>query len=1086
MRVAMLLGTLVLMFVAIGSAAWAEIIYYDDFDGPSGVDLNGTMPDITTGNATWQAGQYVDADGTLCDSVAGNMFTAALPFTPSIGKIYELSVTVDNNGDWVGIGFLSGISLETRILDNSPMLWALVRGSGSGARDQAFVGPGTAGGLGNATTSSADEMMVRVETISATEWVVTWYFDGSKEFQQSVDPSAFNIQYVAFGSNGYWTGVSGTISSFKLEDISQSTVAWDPSPADGAEDLPRRLTLSWNPGIYADKHDVYLGTNFDKVNEADRTEHSGLVYYSENHDANNYVVTGLAPGTTYYWRVDEVNEAHPAQSWRGDIWSFTVIPPTASNPAPSNGAIFVSPDVGLSWTPGPIADKHNVYFGTNFDDVNDATKAEHANLLYYSESQDANYYPLDGTLALDYGQTYFWRVDEVNDTNIWKGDVWRFVTKEFDGGVLLGDWEQRMDGWGIWSGTTSYSSTDGVTMGNHSLRQEIAPGWGYMLLLPLAEVPGGVDAFFANNILSLDITRLASEWSNDGTSGIFMVIIADGDEWHDFGQPANSTWSPADGDRTMTLTWNYSDALTLVNPNPSYLDIMICQDCESFTTGGIYYFDNARFSTPVLASNANPTDGATEVKRESTLSWTSGRYAVSHDVYFGSDFDIVNDANRNSDPFGVLVSQNQTGNNYKPGILDFNTTYYWRIDEVNEPNIWKGWVWSFTTGNYLVVDDFEDYNDYQPDRIFDTWIDGWGVPENGSQVGYASPTFVEQSIVQDGSQSMPFFYDNTNGVVYSEAVRTFDNPQDWTENDTETLRLFFRGYPKAFVEDPLGTYTISASGADVWGENDEFRYAYKVLSGNGSITAQVVSVENTNDWAKAGVMIRETLDDYSTNGFMFATANGRRAFQNRPIAPGSTFSAYSGAGAITLPLLVKLVRQDNNITAYYSEDGINWIQQPDDENTGDDASSNPQNIVMQQDIYIGLAYCSHNANVVGTAVFSDVTTTGNVTGADWQVKAIGTEMGDNDAQSLYIAVEGGGTVKVIEHPDNPNAVLAADWQQWDIPLSVLSDAGVNLLEVQKMTIGVEQTDGQPGAGKLYFDEIRLYPPPENEEYPIGE
>jgi hypothetical protein len=183
---------------------------------------------------------------------------------------------------------------------------------------------------------------------------------------------------------------------------------------------------------------------------------------------------------------------------------------------------------------------------------------------------------------------------------------------------------------------------------------------------------------------------------------------------------------------------------------------------------------------------------------------------------------------------------------------------------------------------------------------------------------------------------------------------------------------------------------------------------------------------------------------------------------------------------------VKLVRQDNNITAYYSEDGINWIQQPDDENTGDDASSNPQNIVMQQDIYIGLAYCSHNANVVGTAVFSDVTTTGNVTGADWQVKAIGTEMGDNDAQSLYIAVEGGGTVKVIEHPDNPNAVLAADWQQWDIPLSVLSDAGVNLLEVQKMTIGVEQTDGQPGAGKLYFDEIRLYPPPENEEYPIGE
>jgi hypothetical protein len=170
-----------------------------------------------------------------------------------------------------------------------------------------------------------------------------------------------------------------------------------------------------------------------------------------------------------------------------------------------------------------------------------------------------------------------------------------------------------------------------------------------------------------------------------------------------------------------------------------------------------------------------------------------------------------------------------------------------------------------------------------------------------------------------------------------------------------------------------------------------------------------------------------------------------------------------------------LVRQGNNITAYYSENGTEWIQQPDDENTGGDASPNPQVIVMRQDVYVGMAYTSHNATASGTAVFSDVTTTGNVTGADWQVEAIGVEMPANDPAPLYIAVEGGGMEKVIEHPDNPNAVLQGDWQQWDIPLSVLSGAGVNLPAVQKMTIGVgSRTAPQDGAGTLYFDDIRLY------------
>jgi len=220
-------------------------------------------------------------------------------------------------------------------------------------------------------------------------------------------------------------------------------------------------------------------------------------------------------------------------------------------------------------------------------------------------------------------------------------------------------------------------------------------------------------------------------------------------------------------------------------------------------------------------------------------------------------------------------------------------------------------------------------------------------------------------------------------------------------------------------------------------------------------------------------MIRETLEPFSVNGFMCATPDGRRVFQNRPIAASDSFSANSDAGAITLPLWVRLVRQGNTITAYYSQNGVNWVQQPDDENTGEDASVNPQTIVMRQDVFIGLAHTSHNSSAIGTSVFSDVTFTGNVIGDDWEVEAIGVEMSANDPQPLYVAVEGAGVEKVVDHPDNPNAVLSNNWQQWDIPLSVLSDAGVNLSAIQNMTIGVGG-NGQDGTGMLYFDDIRLY------------
>ncbi len=446
------------------------------------------------------------------------------------------------------------------------------------------------------------------------------------------------------------------------------------------------------------------------------------------------------------------------------------------------------------------------------------------------------------------------------------------------------------------------------------------------------------------------------------------------------------------------------------------------------------------------------------------------------------------DINEQAVRSGTIAPESVPGNgciaSYVPSSLELGQTYYWKVTEVNDaesPASWDSDVWSFSTIEYSVVDDFEDYNDTEPGRIFDTWTDGWGISENGSQVGNSTVPFAEQNIVHSGSQSMPFFYTNTDGVAYSEAVRTYDTPQNWAVDDVEKLTLFFRGYPTAFEEDPPDTYTMTASGTDVWDESDEFRFAYKMLSGNGSITARVIDVEETHAFAKAGVMIRETLEPFSVHGFMFVTPDGRRCFQNRTTTAWESYSAHSDSNAVSLPCWVRLVRQGIFITAYYSQDGSNWIQQPADENTDSDASTNPRIIVMRDDIYVGMAHTSHYAGTSGVSMFSDVATTGTVTGDDWEVKAIGVEMPANGTQPLYVAVEGGGTAKVVEHPDNPNAVLATDWQQWDISLSVLSDAGVDLTAVEKMTIGVgSQTEPQDGEGRLYFDDIRLYRPTPSE------
>jgi len=361
---------------------------------------------------------------------------------------------------------------------------------------------------------------------------------------------------------------------------------------------------------------MYMGDNFADVQSGAESAFQG------NQDTTMFIAgfagfafpQGLVPGTTYYWRVDEVEADGTVV--KGEVWSFMVTPKKAYNPRPGDGRKYVDLDVELSWKPGYGTKLHTVYFGDNFDDVNNAADG--------LPQAAATYNP--GTLEMD--KTYYWRVDEFDAIATYKGDVWSFATQ------------------------------------------------------------GAV------------------------------------------GSP-------------------------------------------------------------------NPANGAVDIKQTQILTWAPSVFAASHEVYFGTDKDAVKNADTGSPEY--KGTRDLGAESYDPGMLEWDTAYYWRIDEVDNANPdspWTGILWSFTTANFLIVDDFESYNDIDPpdpqsNRIFEAWVDGYGIPTNGALVGNDLPPYAEQTIVHGGSQSMPLYYDNSIGN--SEATHTLTYPRDWTEKGVTTLTIWFIG-----------------------------------------------------------------------------------------------------------------------------------------------------------------------------------------------------------------------------------------------------------------------------------------------------
>ena len=723
----------------------------------------------------------------------------------------------------------------------------------------------------------------------------------------------------------------------------------------------------------------------------------------------------------------------------------------ALDPDPADGDTNVPNDTPLSWTAGEFAATHDVYLGTSYDDVNDASRANPMDVLVSQNQLPTMFKPRD---ALEFGQTYYWRIDEVNvppDTTIYKGAIWTFTVEPYafqitnitatasSSAVDQGP-ENTVNGSGLNANDEHSTTATDMWLSETAGPQ---PTW---IMYEFDQ------AYSLLEMLVWNSNQLLESVIGIGAKDVTIEHSVDGETWTTLG---DVEFAQAPGSPTYT----YNTTVDLSGVFAQFVRLTINTNWKALLDQ--YGLSEVRFShVPVQASDPEPAVGDTDVPLDVVLDWRGGREAVSHEVYFSDDEQAVID--------GTALVATVTDTRYQAGPLAYGQRYYWKINEVSaDGSFYEGDVWRFSTVETMVVDDFEGYTDEDAlgEAIWQTWIDGFGVPENGSQVGYLVPPYAERVNVHSGDQAMPFFYDHGQGAsaTYSEAERTFDNPLDWTQSGIEELSLWFRGNPGSagsFAEGPVGTFTMSGSGTDIWDTADEFHFAYKVLTGAGSIVARVESLTNTDPWAKAGVMIRETLDPGSKHAFGCVTPENGVASQGRLDTGGTSFN--TAEGGLNAPYWVKLERDiSGRFTVSHSANGTTWT--PVNNATG-------TNIQMGSSVYIGLAVTSHNVGATCDAVFTNVTTTGSVSG-DWTHQDIG--IATNDAEPLYVALaDSAGNVGTVVNED-PAATQIDTYTQWVIDLARFSDQGVNLAGVKKIRLGVGDRNAPTagGSGTLYFDDI---------------
>ena len=828
-----------------------------------------------------------------------------------------------------------------------------------------------------------------------------------------------------------------------------SPSAFNPSPANNTVIGDSRPVLTWSSGAGMSAQKVYFSDNLADVEGladsalVDQTNHAVLVVWG----VGSSYPDGL-PSGTYYWRVVTIRDDQVEHV--GQVWIFSILPGSAHDPIPVDGGIFVGPDTVLSWSAGLDATIHYVYFGADRDAVVNATDG--------TSTAETSYDP--GTLQND--TTYYWRVDEFDGIQMIAGDVWSFTTLPSGSGGLQAEY---------FSDVTDMSGIP------KEVRVDPQIDFNWNQDLPAPAVSRAMFSVRWRGEIEIPVTDTYTftTRSNDG-SRIYVNGQLVVDDWGT--HAARDTAGTLDLEAgTYPITVEYMQDGANANIVVSWQSSLISKQA----------IPSVALSPVVRATLVAPANDAVDVSQSPRLSWAAAASDAKHDLYVGDDADVV--AQATTATGGIYKGQMDEATTVVEN-LEAGKTYYWRVDEViagDPQGPIKGNVWSFTTARFLVLDDFENYNDLDEgtpgsDRIYVTWIDGYDSPTiNGSTIGYPSPDFlagehiVETGFVNGGLQSGPMLYDNTGTARFSEATLPVTSHSDWTAEGIDSLVLWYRGTASqgSFAYDAdKDAYTVAASGTGIAGTSDGFRFAYKQLTGDGVVTARVDSLQNTSDWAVSGVMIRNTLDSGSVFAMCGVRATGQ-AFLRWRTTEGSDLAGTAEEppfpATIVLPHWVRLTRQGNTLTAEHSSDEVTW------EPIGD-----PVVVAMNQQVYVGLAVsadvgAANPATTLSALSMPSVTGTVDSAGPFDTFRDVGMPI--NSPDNLYVIVEdsAGGTA-LLTNPDNPTALQSPVWKQWSIDLQAIAEKRVDLTSIKSLTIGVGDKTGASvgGTGTLFIDDIGLH------------
>ena len=477
------------------------------------------------------------------------------------------------------------------------------------------------------------------------------------------------------------------------------------------------------------------------------------------------------------------------------VWMDTVPPPeievpvAARKPDPANMETDVPRDAILNWTAGEYAATHDVYLGAEFDDVDAATRADPRGVLLSQDQADTAF---DADSPLEYGRTYYWRVDEVNaapDNTIFRGEVWSFTVEPF--AYPLPNVTATASSAQPAMGPQNTVNGSGLNA-NDEHSTELTQMWMSVGVLP-NWIEYEFDApYKLHELWVWNSNQLIEAFVGFGARDVTVEYSTDGQTWTTLEGVPEFARAPG------VPTYQANTIIDFGGVMARYVKLTI-----NSTWGGVApqaSLSEVRFYyVPVRARDPEPAVAATDVPVDADLNWRPGRDATSHEVYLGAAADTL------------TLADTVTEHRYSPASLEFGTTYFWQVNEVGETGTQEGPVWSFTTQEFATIDDMESYND-DDNRIYDTWLDGLTDSAlGGSQVGYDVSPFAEQGIVHGGTQSMPLHYSNESSPFYSEAQREFSPAQDWTARGADSLILWVRG--DATANSPAGLYVIVEDSA---------------------------------------------------------------------------------------------------------------------------------------------------------------------------------------------------------------------------------------------------------------------------------